>query len=249
MCDEGMLDVERIHRDRVLTPRIQGEGVSDAGALDKAAELLKNASPQKTAVVLSAQHSNEDNQALLDLGKALGALQLFYTGRPPGKGDDILMSEDKNPNTAGVLALSGGKARPLADLVAAIKEGKVGAVVALGSQVGNPNDSAALRGVKAFVALSTHEGPIAAAAAVVLPASSWAEADGTFVNRLGLYQESDRAINPQGQSRPAYKWVQELAKRLGVTLPWKKASELRALSGHAPETPAAAPSAPPPGGE
>jgi NADH-quinone oxidoreductase subunit G len=249
MCDEGMLDVERIHRDRVLTPRIQGEGVSDAGALDKAAELLKNASPQKTAVVLSAQHSNEDNQAVLDLGKALGALQLFYTGRPPGKGDDILMSEDKNPNTAGVLALSGGKARPLADLVAAIKEGKVGAVVALGSQVGNPNDSAALRGVKTFVALSTHEGPIAAAAAVVLPASSWAEADGTFVNRLGLYQESDRAINPQGQSRPAYKWVQELAKRLGVTLPWKKASELRALSGHAPETPAAAPSAPPPGGE
>jgi NADH-quinone oxidoreductase subunit G len=65
---------------------------------------------------------------------------------------------------------------------------------------------------------------------VVLPASSWAEADGTFVNRTGLRQESDRAINPQGASRPAFRWVQELAKLLSLTLPWKKVSELRALS-------------------
>jgi NADH-quinone oxidoreductase subunit G len=250
MCDEGMLDVERIHKDRVLAPRIQGEGVSDAAALEKSVELLRGASPQKTAIVLSAQHSNEDNQALLDFGKALGALQVFYTGRPPGKGDDILMSEDKNPNTAGVLALSGGKAKPLQDLVAAIKDGKVAAVVALGSQIGNPNDAPGLKGLKTLVALSTHEGPLATAATVVLPASSWAEADGTFVNRLGLYQESDRAITPQGQSRPAYKWVQELARHLGLSLPWKKASELRASVGRAPEAPAAAlPSAPPPGGE
>ena len=99
-------------------------------------------------------------------GKALGALQIFYTGRPPGKGDDILMCEDKNPNAAGVLALSGGRAKPLTDLVAAIKEGKVGALLALGSQIGNASDAAALKEVKSFVAISTHEGPIAAAGAV-----------------------------------------------------------------------------------
>jgi NADH-quinone oxidoreductase subunit G len=238
MCDEGMLDYQRIHRDRVLEPRVRGDEVSDGAALEKAAELLKAASPQKTAILLSAQHSNEDNLALLDLGKALGALQIFYTGRPPGKGDDILMCEDKNPNAAGVLALSGGKAKPLLDLVAAIKEGKVGALLALGSAIGNPNEAGVLKDVKSFVALSTHEGPIASAAAVVLPASSWAEADGTFVNRLGMWQESDRAINPQGRSRPAFRWVQELASRLGVALPWKKVAELRASSQRA-EAPAA----------
>jgi NADH-quinone oxidoreductase subunit G len=230
MCDDGMLDYRRIHENRVLEPRVKGEGVSDAVALEKAADLIKQASPQKTAILLSAEHSNEDNAALLDLGKALGALQVFYTGRPQGKGDDILISADKNPNTAGVLALSGGKAKPFADLVAALKEGKVGVLVALGSAIGNPNDAAALKDAKNFVALSTHDGPIADHAAVVLPASSWAEVDGTFVNRTGLRQESDRAIAPQGASRPAYRWVQELAKLLGVTLPWKKVSELRALS-------------------
>jgi NADH-quinone oxidoreductase subunit G len=230
MCDEGMLDYRRIHENRVLEARVKGEGVSDAVALEKAADLIKQASPQKTAILLSAEHSNEDNTALLDLGKALGALQIFYTGRPQGKADDILISADKNPNTAGVLALSGGKAKPFADLVAALKDGKVGVLVALGSAVGNPNDSAALKDAKNFVALSTHDGPIADHAAVVLPASSWAEVDGTFVNRTGLRQESDRAIAPQGASRPAYRWVQELAKLLSVSLPWKKVSELRALS-------------------
>jgi NADH-quinone oxidoreductase subunit G len=234
----------------VLEPRVQGESTTDAAAIEKAADLIKGAAPQKIAILLSAQHSNEDNQALLDLGKALGALQVFYTGRPPGKGDDILMCEDKNPNAAGVRALSGGRAKPLADFVAAVKEGKVGVVVALGSAIGNPNEAAALKGVKSFVALSTHEGPIAAAAAVVLPASSWAEADGTFVNRLDMWQESERAITPQGQSRPAFRWVQELAKTLSLSLPWKKVSELRAISSKpAAAAPALTPSVSPPGGE
>jgi NADH-quinone oxidoreductase subunit G len=251
MCDEGMLDYQRIHKDRVLEPRVGGEATTDAAALQKAAELIKGAAPQKLAILLSAQHSNEDNQALLDLGKALGALQVFYTGRPPGKGDDILMCEDKNPNAAGVRALTGGRAKPLADFVASVKEGKVGVVIALGSAIGNPNDASALKEVRGFVALSTHEGPIAAAAAVVLPASSWAESDGTFVNRLDMWQESDRAIAPQGQSRPAFRWVQELAKTLSLTLPWKKVSELRASSSKpgATSSPSASPSFSPPGGE
>jgi NADH-quinone oxidoreductase subunit G len=249
MCDEGMLDYQRIHQDRVLEARVQGEGVSDSVALTRAAELLQSAAPQKTAILLSAQHSNEDNVALLDLAKALGALQLFYTGKAPGKGDDIMMSEDKNANTAGVLALTGGKAKPFADLVSAIKEGKVGALIALGSAIGNPNDASALKDVKSFVALSSHDGPIAGAAAVVLPTSSWAEADGTFVNRLGLWQESDRAITPQGASRPAYRWVQELAKTLSLVLPWKKVAELRAASNKATEpSTAVTPSVAPPTG-
>jgi NADH-quinone oxidoreductase subunit G len=225
-----MLDYQRIHQARVLEARVAGEGVSDAVALARAVELIKQAAPQKTAILLSAEHSNEDNVALLDLGKALGALSLFYSGRAPGKADDILMSADKNPNTAGVLSLSGGKARAFGELVSALKEGKISAVIALGSAIANPADAGALKVAKSLIALSTHEGPIADHATIVLPASSWAEADGTFVNRNGLRQESDRAINPQAGSRPAHRWVLELSKLLGLTLPWKKLSELRAAS-------------------
>jgi len=245
MCDEGMLDYQRIHHGRVLEARVRGEGATDLAALAKAADIIKQSAPQKTAVLLSAEHSNEDNAALLDLGKALGALQVFHTGRPSGQGDDILRSADKNPNTAGVLALSGGKARPFADLLAAVRDGKVSAIIALGSSVPAPADADGLREAKNLVALSTHDGPIADHAAVVLPASSWAEADGTFVNRDGLRQESDRAITPQGKSRPAYRWVLELGKVLGLSLPWQKLSELRASSQGSASAPSPSPSVAP----
>src|SRR5258706_1705055 len=227
MCDEGMLDYQRIHEERVLAPRIKREPVSAAAALEKAAEIIKQSAPQKTAILLSAEHSNEDNTALLELGKALGALSVFYTGKPEGQGDDILRSPDKNPNTAGVLAVSGGKAKPFAELLAALRDGKVTTLLALGSQVSTGSTPPELKDAKNLVALSTHEGPLASQAAVALPASSWAESDGTFANGQHLAQESDRAITPQAESLPAYRWVLALAKALGLSLSWKKLSELQ----------------------
>ena len=41
--------------------------------------------------MLSAQHSNEDNFALVTLAKTcLGAGDFYLSGRPLGQGDDIL---------------------------------------------------------------------------------------------------------------------------------------------------------------
>jgi predicted molibdopterin-dependent oxidoreductase YjgC len=68
------------------------------------------------------------------------------------------------------------------------------------------------------VTLATHEGPLVAYADVVLPVSSWAEEDGTFVNAQGLAQRSERAIAPQGQSRPGWRVLAELAIALGHPL-------------------------------
>jgi NADH-quinone oxidoreductase subunit G len=47
-----------------------------------------------------------------------------------------------------------------------------------------------------------------------LPACSWAEADGTYVNVKNIAQRSARAIPPQGDSRPGW----ELSGRIGVAL-------------------------------
>jgi NADH-quinone oxidoreductase subunit G len=63
---------------------------------------------------------------------------------------------------------------------------------------------------------------------VLLPASSWAEADGTFVNRQGIAQESDHAVSPQGDSRPAYRILLDLFRALDRAPTWKKLEELRA---------------------
>jgi len=62
----------------------------------------------------------------------------------------------------------------------------------------------------------------------VLPASSWAESDGTFVNAKGMAQESEKTINPQGASKPAFRLIADLAALAGKPLGFKKLAELRA---------------------
>lgn len=229
MCDEGMLDYARIHERRVLQARVQGKAASMDAALSRAAKLLKGVVADSIAVVLSAEHSNEDNFALLALARDyLGTGHLFVTGRPPGEGDDILRHRDKNPNMAGVTALC--TSTPLLSmpvLLKSLEEGRITHVVALGSAIPDPNKADGFKKAKALIALSTHDGPLSQAATVVLPASSWAECDGTFVNAKGLAQESERAIFPQGDSLPAWKLVFRLAQALGHELEMSKLSQVR----------------------
>jgi NADH-quinone oxidoreductase subunit G len=240
MCDDGMLDHRRIHEGRVLEARVAGAATTVATALAKAAELLAKAGAASTVVVLSAEHSNEDNFALLSLARALGITDVYQSGRPAGQGDDILRHPDKNPNTAGIAALGRSAGlKTFAEFVEAIRAGKAPTVIALGSATPTGGGAAALSDVKNLIAISTHEGPFVEHASVVLPASSWAEADGTFVNAKGMSQESERAISPQGSSKPGFRLIAELATLAGKPLAWKKLSELRAAM--APAAPRSVP--------
>jgi NADH-quinone oxidoreductase subunit G len=229
MCDDGMLDHRRIHEGRVLEARVRGVSAPLSAALQNAAEVLRTASPESTAIVLSAEHSSEDNFALLALAKAFAISAIYQSGRPAGQGDDILRHPDKNPNTAGVAAL--GKAvalKTFVEFVEAIRAGKAKVVIALGSATPSAGGAAALAEVSNLIAISTHEGPFVAKARVVLPASSWAEADGTFMNAKGMNQESEQAIRAQGSSKPAFRLIADLAALAGKPLGWKKLAELRA---------------------
>ena len=234
MCDDGMLDYQRAEENRVLEARIGGEAVTVGTALDRAAELLGAAEVGRLGVLLSAQHSLEDNYALLDLAtRHLGAAQVYATGRAPGTADKILRHADKNPNTAGVNSLvAPKKPQTFAALCAAIQAKTITHVLALGSDVDDPAGAKALNGLTGFVVLGTWQGPLAAAAQVLLPASSWVESDGQFMNAKGMVQESEQIIEPKGQSRPAWKLSVALGVRLGVPIPWRTLEELRAaLSG------------------
>src|SRR5688572_15475717 len=97
MCDEGMLSYDRVVENRLLVPRVEGHPVTLENALAEAKKRFAGVSPESIAIVLSAQHSSEDNFALLDLGRTfMGVKTFFLSGKPKGRGDDILMHQDKN---------------------------------------------------------------------------------------------------------------------------------------------------------
>jgi NADH-quinone oxidoreductase subunit G len=233
MCDEGMLSYKRAVEGRLLSALVGGEDADVEDALAAAKEQLAGHGddPGRVAIVLSATHSNEDNFALLTLARTfIGAKDLYVSGKPLGQGDDILMSADKNSNTRGVMGLAGATApKPFAELIDAIHGGKYAYVIALGAELEVDAQEAknALSKLKGVVTIAAHEGPLVSAAHIALPACTWAETDGTYVNRQGIAQRSERALLPRGDSRPGWELVARLGRTLGYAMGWKTLAEVR----------------------
>jgi NADH-quinone oxidoreductase subunit G len=232
MCDDGMLTYKAAHVGRVLEARVAGAPVPVTRALDEVKALFAGVPREGVAIVLSAQHSLEDNWALRDLGLSLlGTRSVFVSGQADGYADDILIHRDKNPNTRGAMDLCPA-AKPIASLLDEVAAGRVTHVVALGGAA--PVDVGRLSTAKVVV-IAANEGPLTGSARVVLPAASWAEASGTYVNAKGLRQVSDKALEPQGASRPAWEHVASVAAALGKEPAWATLKQIRAqLSASAP---------------
>ncbi|MBK6514198.1 MAG: (2Fe-2S)-binding protein [Polyangiaceae bacterium] len=238
MCDLGMLSYKDAIEGRLLEASVGTGPASIDDAISAAKDLLGNVAqrPEKVAVILSAQHSLEDNWALFTLAKTyLGVERFFVTGKPLGKGDEVLLSEDRNPNTAGVLKLcEGNPPRALGDLLKMADE--FDTVLALGGhvEVDAKELGQALKGKKVVV-VSSHVGPLSKLAKVALPACSWAETDATFVNKKGRVQSSERALHPRGSATPGWQLIGKLGRALGFATSWRKLSEVRkAMTGGEP---------------
>ncbi len=179
-------------------------------------------------MVFSAQHSLEDNWALRELAALVGATRFYWSGLGDGYADEILIHKDKNPNTLGVQKLK-DDAGGFAKLASDVASGAVTHAIALGGATpGDPaGDADALRPLK-LVTIAAQDGALVRAAGVVLPACSWAEAGGSYVNAKGLRQLSEKALEPIGSSRPGWAHLAQLALALGHEPTWGKIKDIRA---------------------
>jgi NADH-quinone oxidoreductase subunit G len=227
MCDEGMMSYRAAHDGRITDARSKGKTVSLSKANDQVGKTLGDVPKDSIAVVLSAQHSQEDNWAFAELARLLGTKAVYYTQAPDGFQDDILIHKDKNPNTAGVKQLW-PDAKPFADLARGIESGGIKHVIALGGVVPEENP---LDKLDCLVVAAAHDGAMAKAARIVLPATSWAEHSGTYVNAKGHKQIADRALKPQGDSLHAWEHAASIARALGLEPTWGSLKEIRTKLG------------------
>jgi NADH-quinone oxidoreductase subunit G len=222
MCDQGRFTYKEVHEGRLLTPLVLQTFRPWEQALAAAADALKPLladAASRVGVAISAQATNEDAFAAARLAAVAGMTRLYLGGRPAGRGDDLLMDADKNPNTAGVKAITRGEAKGLAELEQDLQSGALAGLLCFGDPGLSDAGVAAARRVK-VVALAAHESPFTRSADVVLPAALWAEVDGTFCNRKGMVQRVRRAVEPAGHARPMWSVVTLLAPRLGHALAW-----------------------------
>jgi len=230
MCDEGMLTYKRAHDGRVIEPRVSGRVATPASALEAVKKLFEGVPKDSIGIVFSAQHSLEDNWALQQFASVLlGAANLYTSGAPDGYEDTILIHKDKNPNTAGVKELAPA-ARSFGQLIDDVAATRVTHIIALGGSIPtvDAHVAATLKMPRALVTIASNEGPLVEVAHVVLPACSWAEASGTYVNAKGMRQSSDKAIAPLGSSLPAWEQIAKIARALGLDASWTKLKDIRA---------------------
>jgi NADH-quinone oxidoreductase subunit G len=231
MCDEGRMTYKAVHAARLAAPLSDGGAVDWDRALDEATRRLRtvlDAGPGRLGVVFNAQSPNEDLYALAKLAfEHLGVGKAYLAGRDQGWSDKILVSADKNPNTAGAVAIGAGRLGTLVDLANDLKAGALGALLVVGSDGVLVGDNAAatmpLDRLETLVVLSTHKNAVTAAAHVALPLAGWAELDGTYTNKLGMVQRVHAAIPPAGDALPGWDILSHLARKLGATMDFQTA--------------------------
>jgi NADH-quinone oxidoreductase subunit G len=180
-------------------------------------------------MVLSAQASSEDNAVLARFGREVLGSDRFYLGALGGwEGDDILRNPDNNPNRAGALAAAGGSAGSITDLLADASSGKLDGFIALAGAIAEPASALSpLRSLKTSLSFASHNTPLAEVSRWVVPVTTYAEMDGTFVNAKGMAQRFQRAVQPAAGVTPAWQALVDLAKHMNKPLGISGLAEVR----------------------
>jgi NADH-quinone oxidoreductase subunit G len=75
-----------------------------------------------------------------------------------------------------------------------------------------------------------HHGDVGATSAdIILPAPSYTEKDGTFVNLEGRVQQANRAVLPKGEAKEEWRIFSVLAEVMGLDVKYKSLDDLRKL--------------------
>jgi NADH-quinone oxidoreductase subunit G len=221
MCDYGRLNFDCLHSDkRLLEPKIYtGEKLVPTDwktAIMHAAAQLKHFNGWEIAIIASGRMTNEELWLTSRFAKALG-VHLMDIVPHRGEGDDILLSEDRNPNTNGarLLGITGEPGAQLKSIAQGVANGEVKAVVSLGE---NPLDAGLssdhLSQLPAFVLMDLLENASTACATALLPSSGFAEKRGSMINGKGRLQRLNRAIRPPGQARDDWEILRDLIQEV-----------------------------------
>ncbi len=232
ICDEGRYSYPSLDQGRAARAARRGLPIPWEEAVAELASGLKSAldsgGPGSVAFLLSPRLTNEELWAWARLARHLGVGQVEAGDgiKRTGGADGYLIQADKNPNSEGARLLGlGPRAGVLGarEVLKAAGEGKFSALVAVEQDLG------AVLGMPAFLELAgrpgllalvnAHESEAASRAPLFLPRAVYAEQEGSFTNRQGRVQRLRKAMEPWGDSRPAFALALQLGSALGQE-PW-----------------------------
>ena len=237
LCDEGRYGFGWLDQARLEKGRGPAGDATWEEALTAISEALKgnqeNRSRARIGVIASPQLTNEELFLIREIfEKSLGAHVCATVPAEPGTSDDFLIKADKNPNTLGasLLGLSDAETPGAIEIVDLAVAGDLDALWVFGHDLvdlfGEERTKNLAESLDLFIFSGTNDNQTAVHAHWVLPSAAYVEKDGTFVNCHGRVQRIGRAFPPLADSREDWRFLLELAGRLGLALDWGEPLEI-----------------------
>jgi len=217
MCDYGRLNFEYLQSERRLSePMVRAENKLESTtwkrAIESAAAALKPFESGQIVMLASGRMTNEELWLTGRLAKLLGVTLIGIAPRT-GPGDDILLSEDRNPNTNGarLLGIASQGGTNLQRLKDAIGSGQIKALISLGENplhCGITGES--LERLPVYIVMDILSNEATRYASIVLPSLGFAEKRGSMINRKGRLQRLNRAVRGPGLARDDWEILRDL---------------------------------------
>src|SRR5437762_1274249 len=223
MCDYGRLNFKYLEAEnRLLEPRIRFEGKLVSAdwptAIAQAAFQLQQFAGSEIAIIASARMTNEELWLTSQLATSLG-VQLIDIVPRRGRGDKILLSKDRNPNTNGARLILASKSEPGAKLMAiadAVRSGQIKALMILKENAMHLGLSVEeLVRLPVFIVMNNLHNAATEKASVVRPACGFAEKRGSMIIGKGRLQRLNRATRPPGNARDDWEILRDLLQATG----------------------------------
>jgi len=222
MCDYGRLNFDYLESERrLLEPLVREQSNLQPAtwkhAIETVAAQLKPYPGSQIAILASGRMTNEELWLTSRLAQSLGTTLLDIVPRT-GPGDDILLSEDRNPNTNGarLLRVASRTGETLEQIKEAIGSGQLRVLVSLGE---NPLRCGItpelLERLQVFVVINLLANESTALASAVLPSLGFAEKRGSMINGKGRLQRLNRAVRGPGQARDDWEILRDLIQAVG----------------------------------
>jgi NADH-quinone oxidoreductase subunit G len=216
MCDYGRLNFHQLHSpERLTNPTVKGATGNEITqweiALSRVATELKKYRGDQVAIIASGSLTNEELFLTRRLSEALGTTLIDIIPRN-AEGDKILLSPDRNANTAGarLTGVTGGVPGSLLGLISSgLKNRTIKGLIVLGEDatkvIGEEIANAAL-----IIAMNMLPNGTTKLAHLVLPSAGFAEKRGSMINKNGRLQRLNRAIQPPGAVRDDWEIIRDL---------------------------------------
>ncbi|MGQ9819191.1 MAG: molybdopterin-dependent oxidoreductase [Candidatus Kapaibacteriales bacterium] len=211
MCDFGRLNYKYINENRITYPLLRKNGVLTKSnwveAISSAVERLKPISPNQIMFVASPRSTTENNYALLKFAKeVLNANNIDFVNYVNKDFEDkFLRTSDKSANSNGLREigiLPHSHSISLENLILAIRDGKIKAMFVMEEDFSTiPDIFNVLADLDLLIALQYNFNKVSEYADIILPVTTFAEMEGTFVNVNRRVQHFTPALVTAGNLR------------------------------------------------